>query len=469
MFLELEKKEDNRLALVDSSGRTATYGQLKAFIAGMPEMLPERCLIFILCRNSVGAAAAYLAALSRRIVPLMLGEAVDQGTLRALAERYQPSYIWQPHDMTKAGEKAVPGPFGYDLAAYENVPAPMHEALSLLLPTSGSTGSPKLVRHSYENLEANARNIAAFFEMDGSERPMLDLPIQYTYGLSVLNSHIYAGATVLLSDYGIMQKEHWDFFRANQATSITGVPYTYEMMKALRIMRMELPSLKLLSQGGGKLDEALQREYAQFAKDTGRKFMITYGQTEGSARMAYLPAEDAFSRLGSIGKAIPGGTLYLIDEDGCKISEAGKPGELVYEGPNVTMGYAACKEDLLRGDERDGVLHTGDIAKQDRGGYFYIVGRKSRFLKLYGNRVSLDECEQLVQGKYCVECACTGIDNQMRIYIAGDVSDEDVVRFLSETTRINQNAFRTVRLEKLPRNEAGKILYSALDMAKRED
>ena len=123
----------------------------------------------------------------------------------------------------------------------------------------------------------------------------------------------------------------------------------------------------------------------------------------------------------------------------------------------------------MRGDERNGVLHTGDIAKQDRDGYFYIVGRKSRFLKLYGNRVSLDECEQLVQGKYCVECACTGIDNQMRIYIAGDVSDEEVVRFLSETTRINQNAFRAVRIEKMPRNEAGKILYNALDMAKRED
>lgn len=135
---------------------------------------------------------------------------------------------------------------------------------------------------------------------------------------------------------------------------------------------------------------------------------------------------------------------------------------MVYEGPNVTLGYAECKEDLLRGDERKGVLHTGDIARQDEDGYLYIVGRKKRFLKLYGNRISLDECEQLIQGEYQVECACTGRDNEMNIYIVGE-SPGDVAHFLSETTHINQKAFHMKRVEKLPRNEAGKILYNNLE------
>lgn len=461
MFLELEKKEDDRPALVDSSGRSISYGGLKAFITKMFEILPERCLVFILCRNSVGAAAAYLAALNNRIVPLMLGDTIDRRLLQTLTERYQPSYVWQPCDMTGNGETAIFRAFGYDLIACRNDYTPMYEKLSLLLSTSGSTGSPKLVRHSYCNLEANARNIADLFELDAFERPMLDLPIQYTYGLSVLNSHIYSGATVLLSDFGIMQGEYWDFFKKHEATSITGVPYTYEMMKAFRIFRMKLPSLKLFSQGGGKLDEALQREYAQFARETGRRFIITYGQTEGTARMAYLPAGDALDKLGSIGKAIPGGKLYLVDEDGNRISEADKQGEMVYEGANVTLGYAVCKEDLLRGNERNGVLYTGDVAKQDQDGYFYIVGRKKRFLKLYGNRVSLDECEQMIRSAYHVECACTGIDNEMHIYVTGDCL-EDIARFLSELMHINQNAFQMIRLERLPRNEAGKILYSEL-------
>ena len=183
--------------------------------------------------------------------------------------------------------------------------------------------------------------------------------------------------------------------------------------------------------------------------------------------MAYLPAEDALSKPGSIGRAIPGGRLSLADGDGGKISEVDKPGELVYEGPNVTMGYAMRREDLLRGDERKGVLYTGDVAKRDQDGYFYIVGRKSRFLKLYGNRVSLDECEQLIRGKYGVECACTGMDNQMHVYITGGSADA-TVRFLAATTHINQDAFRVTWIEKLPRNEAGKILYGDLDMVCRE-
>lgn len=467
MFLELEKKEDRKLALIDSDGRTVTYGQLKAFAAKMSEILPDRCLVFILCRNSAGAAAVYLAALSNRIVPLMLGTNIDRSLLQELIRCYQPSYIWKPCGTTEVEENVVFHAFDYDLVTCKKGSDRMYEELSLLLPTSGSTGSPKLVRHSYHNLEANAQNITAFFKLDGSHRPMLDLPVQYTYGLSVLNSHLYAGATILLTDFSIMQREYWDFFRKNKATSITGVPYTYEMLKAFRIFKMELPSLKLLSQGGGKLREDLQQEYAQFANETGREFVITYGQTEGSARMAYLPAEDARKKIGSIGKAIPGGRIYLVDEKGNKIAQTGKPGEMVYEGPNVTLGYAECKEELLRGDERKGLLHTGDIAKQDEDGYLYIVGRKKRFLKLYGNRISLDECEQLIQKEYQIECACTGRDNEMHIYIVGDIHG-DVIHFLSETTHINKKAFHMKRIEKLPRNEAGKILYSDLEKECRE-
>lgn len=461
MFLGLEKKDGDMPALVDSGGSTLTYGQLREFCCGMAGIVPKRSLVFILCRNCVAAAAAYLACMESRAVPLLLGAAVDEELLGELMGRYRPNYIWMPEGFVPAGKTAICRRMGYALIPHSRETCRMHDGLSLLLPTSGSTGSPKLVRHSYGNLEASARNVAAFFGLDGLERPMLDLPIQYTYGLSVLNSHIYAGATVLLSDYGIMQKEHWAFFKANQATSITGVPYTYEMMKALRIMRMELPSLKLLSQGGGKLDEGLQREYARFARDTGRQFVITYGQTEGSARMAGLPAQDALERVGSIGKAIPGGRLYLADENGNKIFGDGRRGELVYEGPNVTMGYAVCREDLLLGDERNGILHTGDIAEQDRDGYFYIVGRKSRFLKLYGNRVSLDECETLIKSAFGIECACTGTDDKMRIYITGGLT-VDIVQFLARMTHINQKAFQMKRIEKLPRNEAGKILYGEL-------
>lgn len=466
MFLEIDQKEKEQMALIDHNGEILSYGQLKAFIDETAGLFPERCLIFILCKNCTGAAAAYLSALSNHIVPLLLGASIDRELLKQLEDRYQPSFLWKPSCDVCDGDRVVFEAFSYSLVSCGRKPCEMYGQLSLLLPTSGSTGSPKLVRHSYTNLESNARNIAEFFQLDGSQRPMLDLPMQYTYGLSVLNSHIYAGATVLLSDLSMMQQEYWNFFKDNQATSITGVPYTYEMLKRFRIFRMKLPSLQLLSQGGGKLSEELHREYAEFAKETNRKFIVTYGQTEGSARMAYLPAEKALDKPGSIGKAIPGGTIYLVDEAGQRIQGHGNcdeiTGEIVYEGPNVTLGYAESIEDLTRGDERKGVLYTGDIARQDAEGYLYIIGRKKRFLKLYGNRISLDECEQMLQREFAAECACTGLDNQMKIYMTGHVESESVIRFLSRKIQIHEKAFEVFPVEELPRNEAGKILYDSL-------
>ena len=469
MFLEIDEKQQDRLALVDSDGKKMTYGQLQDFIEEMSAVLPDRCLVFLLCRNCVGAAAAYLAALANRVVPLMLGSAMDETLLSGLMDRYRPSFIWKPSESAGKQEKVVFSAFSYELIDCGENPCGMYDELSLLLPTSGSTGSPKLVRHSYDNLEANARNIAAFFQLKPSDRPMLDLPIQYTYGLSVLNSHIYTGATVLLSDLSMMQQDYWKFFREQEATSITGVPYTYEMLKRFRIFRMELPSLELLSAGGGKLEETLQLEYARFARETGRRFVITYGQTEGSARMAWLPPEDALDKIGSIGKAIPGGKIYLVDEQGRKIAEAGRIGEMVYEGPNVTLGYAACLGDLMRADERNGVLYTGDMARQDAEGYLYVVGRKARFLKLYGNRVSLDECEGILRRAFAVECACTGADDEMIVYVAGPADAAQLLRSLSEKTHIHQKAFQVRQVDSLPRNEAGKILYDRLKPSRQEE
>lgn len=462
MFLELDKKEKNIISLIDSDGIQATYGDIMQFSVALREVIPGRTLVFILCSNCVGAAMGYLGALTNRIVPLMLSASMDKELLERLVDLYHPGYIWKPVDFVSEQEEILFNQYGYALTATGLDVYQMHEELSLLLTTSGSTGSPKLVRHSYKNLEAQARNISAFFELDETERPMLDLPINYTYGLSVLHSHLYAGATVLLTSLNVLDPEYWEFFNKNKATSITNVPYYYEILKKLRFFRMNLPSLRTISQGGGKLSEKLHREFAEYAQNTGRRFIVTYGQTEGSARMAYLPPEYALSKCGSIGKAIPNGYLFLIDEEGNEIAEPDTVGEMVYKGPNVTLGYAQKGEDLALGDERCGRLHTGDMVKRDQDGFFYIVGRKSRFLKLCGFRVSLDECENMIRSVFDVECACVGNDECMKIYVTTKQRHEDIQRYISDKTNINSGVFQVRYIEKIPRNEAGKILYSKL-------
>lgn len=463
MFLEIDKKDENKIAIKDSDNQQITYGEIVHFANLFWDKIGERSLLFVLNRNTVGAAVGYLGAMINRIVPLILGASMDRELLEELIRIYHPQYLWKPVEMVAEGEPRLLEQYGYVLVETGLTPYPMYEELSLLLTTSGSTGSPKLVRHSYTNLEAQARNISAFFELDAAERPMLDLPINYTMGLSVLNSHLYSEATVLLTSLNVLNPGYWEYFKREEATSFTNVPYSYEILKKLRFFRMNLPSLKLITQGGGKLNEELQREFAEYAEQTGRRFILTYGQTEGSARMAYLPAEYAREKCGCIGQAIPNGRLYLIDEDGNEITEPDVIGEMVYEGPNVTLGYAQSGEDLLLGDERHGVLPTGDMAKKDADGFFYIVGRKKRFLKLCGYRVGLDECENLIKAAFDTECACVGDDRCMQIYVNSRQGMDAIRRYIADKTGINSSAFRVHYIEALPRNEAGKVLYSQLD------
>jgi acyl-coenzyme A synthetase/AMP-(fatty) acid ligase len=253
-----------------------------------------------------------------------------------------------------------------------------------------------------------------------------------------------------------MQKEFWQFFKERKASSFGGVPYTYEILKKLRFFNMKLPALKYFTQAGGKLSEALHKEFAEYALREDKKFVVMYGQTEATARMSYLPYNMSLKKIGSIGIAIPGGKFELRDKN-----EAGE-GELIYKGKNVTLGYAEGPGDLKKGDERKGVLITGDIAKKDSDSYYYIVGRKKRFLKLFGNRINLDEIETLIKTKFNIASAVSGDDDNMRIYITDADKKDAVKNFISEIIGVHFSAFKVLAISEIPKNEAGKTLYKEL-------
>lgn len=461
MFLSLEKKNKEQKAIIDSNAKFVTYGEILAVSEQLADIFDCRMIVVVLNDNTVASATAYLSCMINNVVPIMLGASMDEELRDELLRNYEPSYIWMPSCMV-TGEKTVFSYESFSLVATGNKPYAIYNELSLLLTTSGSTGSPKLVRHTYCNLESQGKNISAFFGLSEKDRPMIDLPINYTFGLSVLNSHLYVGATCLITNLTVISSEYWNFFKVNRATSITGVPYTFELLKKIRFFRMDLPSLELISQGGGKLSDELFAEVAEYANRTNRRFIATYGQTEGSARMTYLPAEDAIRKLGSIGKPIPEGKIYIMDEEGNEIQKADATGEMVYRGPNVTLGYAQNKDDLIKGDERKGVLYTGDIVHRDAEGYLFIVGRKKRFLKLNGYRVSLDECERLIAGEFETECACVGDDHKMRIVLVTELDEKRIRTFVSQKTGINSSFFEVNYIDKMPRNQAGKILYNEL-------
>jgi acyl-coenzyme A synthetase/AMP-(fatty) acid ligase len=428
------------------------------------EKIPFRNLVFCLCTNSFGALGGYVAFMNLRIVPVMLDAKIDGTLLKNLLIRYSPSFIWTPKNKSGYFETWESLLSVYDYVLLKN-PAPkshtLHRDLALLLATSGSTGSPKFTRVSYQNLQSNADSIIKYLKIDSKEKPITLLPLHYSFGLSVINSHLLRGATILLTSRSIMEKEFWTFLKNEKATSLSGVPYTYEMLKWLRFFRMDLPSLKTLTQAGGKLNTELCREFAEYAQATGKQFIVMYGQTEATARMSYLPPEKALSKAGSIGIAIPGGTFGLADENKQLIEESGQTGELVYQGPNVSLGYAESAKDLVKGDENKSILYTGDLAQRDDDGYYYIVGRKKRYIKLFGNRVNLDETEQVLKSTYR-DCACIGTDDKMIVYITEKGKENEIKQFISAKTNIHPSAFEVRYIASIPKNSSGKTVYTEL-------
>lgn len=466
MIWNFEQYAD-RIAVQTDDGMQITYRELAQRAAKLANAAGGRCLTVNLCTNTFGSLLGYAAFLNHGIVPIMAADQLDPALMQHLLENYRPKYIWLPeaHRQAFPDWECVYTDAGYMLLrTVFTEQYPLCSKLALLLTTSGSTGSPKLVRQSYRNIVSNTESIVEYLHLDADERPITTLPMNYTYGLSIINTHLYVGATIILTGFPILQREFWQLFRQQNATSFGGVPYTYEMLDKLRFFRMDLPSLRTMTQAGGKLSPALHQKFAEYAAQSGREFVVMYGQTEATARMAYLPPEKALEKCGSIGIAIPGGTFRLIDVNGAPLDVSDVTGELVYEGENVALGYAVCGEDLVKDDEWGGINVTGDMAKRDADGYYYITGRKKRFLKLYGSRVNLEETESIVRKEFpALECVCGGVDDKLYAFVTDETMCETLHQFLARKLGFHPSAITVVLIPEIPRNEAGKVLYHKLE------
>jgi acyl-CoA synthetase (AMP-forming)/AMP-acid ligase II len=462
-FFEKLDIYDKRTALIDESGSIVTYSRLLRDADTLAEKIGRRCLIFFMCRNCIESVTGYVGFLRNHIIPVLLNDSIPSSLLMNLMEQYRPLFFYLPTECIGK----IAGASFYTYGSYTLLKLKYAEdyvlnpELALLLTTSGSTGSPKLVRQSYQNIEANTGSIIEYLDINETDRAVTTLPMSYTYGLSIITTHLCSGASIILTDASLMEQRFWTLLKTRKATTFGGVPYTYEMIKRLRFEKIELPDLRYITQAGGKLSKELADEFIAICKKKNIKFIIMYGQTEATARMSYLPWEFAGEKGGSIGVVIPGGTFLLADEHGNVIDSAEITGELIYKGKNVTLGYAENRYDLERGDDNNGILHTGDMARRDKDGFYYIVGRQKRFLKLFGNRVNLDEVEGILK-KEGFDCACVGEDDLLRIYITSRENKERVTSFIYEHTGINRNGFRIFVIDKIPRNEAGKIVYSVL-------
>ena len=441
-------------AALITEDKIISYNQLADLSSSIGDAINKRCHIFLLATNSPDSIAGYIACLNKKVVPIMIDAELDISAMKNLAEIYRPDFLFLPKTLREffSNCEEIFSTENYLLLATgdKNFYS-LNDELALLMTTSGSTGSPKFVRQSYKNILSNTKSIIEYLELDKNSRAITNLPMSYVYGLSVINTHIFSGASIVVTDKTLFQKEFWQLMKDFEVTNFNGVPYTFEMLMRLRFLRMELPALKIITQAGGKLDPELHLKFAEYAAQNDKKFFVMYGAAEATARMGYLPAEKSLDKIGSMGIAIPGGRFELAD------------GELIYYGDNVSLGYAECGEDLSKDDERHGKLITGDLAKVDDEGFYTIIGRKKRFLKMFGKRVNLQEVEHIIRQKFnLADIAASGVDDNMKIFITEKNLSKEIAPYLSEKLNLHPAAFKIIVVDEIPKNSAGKVIYSEL-------
>lgn len=441
LFVDDLARHGDRPALIAAEG-AVTYAELDRRVAALAARLGQRRLVGVEAANRIDAVVAYLAALRGGHAVLLLPPV--EATAKRLLESYDADVVlssnsaWEPKERRPASAHVL------------------HPELALLLPTSGSTGSSKLVRLSRDNLQANATAIAEYLCLTTDDRAATTLPMQYCYGLSVMNSHLAVGASLVLTELSVVDACFWDLFRNAGVTSFAGVPYTFDLLDRIGFESMSLPDLRYVTQAGGRLQPDQVRRYAEIGRERGWQLYVMYGQTEATARMAYLPPELAALHPQAIGVPVPGGSFRIEPVD----AAGDGTGELVYRGPNVMLGYAHAAVDLSLGRTVD-ELRTGDIARRTPDGLYEILGRCSRFIKPYGIRVDLDQLEFAIASRG-VTNVCTGDDETLDIGVEQSADTAAVLDEVRQVAAVPASRIRITRFDVLPRLPSGKPDYMAV-------
>jgi long-chain acyl-CoA synthetase len=448
-------------ALVDAgAGRVWTQDELADAVRGTAERLAtsRRALVFCLCSGNVASIVGYLGALGAGHAVALLDADAPAELVKALIGHYRPAFVVRPEHRDRPA---------VDRQADATAPRIASE-LAVLLSTSGTTGSPKLVRLSHRNITANASSIAQYLQLDANERAMVSLPIHYSYGLSVLHSHLVAGASVILSDHSIVQPQFWADAQRWGATSFAGVPYSYAILERTALLRTSMPdTMRTLTQAGGRLAPEAVVELHELMRERDGRLWVMYGQTEATARISYVPPHALPEKAHTIGIPIPGGRLSVQSDEGEPVAEPDAEGELIYHGPNVMLGYATVPEELSWSDTQQGELRTGDLGCVDADGFFRITGRIKRIAKVFGMRQNLDEIEAAAS-TYGPVAAADGGDQIVLWREAGagtGIEPEALQRAVARQFGLNPRAFEVREIEALPRTASGKIDYERLGEA----
>ncbi|MDB4762677.1 AMP-binding protein [Akkermansiaceae bacterium] len=443
----------DKIFLIDENNAAVTYAELNEFSKSFGFIRPNE-LSILLVENDLVSYQLYIGLIIARKPFLILDKNLPSPYFHKFVSDFSPTHIFSSSTFLSSKSK---NNFQYRLIKSSDR-FKVNPHIGLIIPTSGSTGDQKSVMLSYKALESNARNIADYLNLNSKDVSITNLPLNYAYGISIVNSHFLKGGRILVTNLSIIQKGFWELFDKFEITNFNGVPYTYEMLVRMSFMIFQSKKFRFFTQAGGHLDQKIKQKFLDFCVQNKKEIFIMYGQTEASPRIAYLPLTSFPNKINSIGKSIPNGRIFLKSGNDI-LNKIQEEGELCYEGENIFMGYAnSCKE--LNPDQEINALCTGDIAYRDAEGFYFITGRKSRFTKIEGRRISLDSLQHELAKLLGKQIVC--VEKSGKIVIASEVEiliDGEFKKFM-KNLNIRCKDYQMILIKEIPRNNAGKIKYN---------
>ena len=446
-----------KIAIESSNGKSRTYYDLEKNAKAVKKLMNKaKCCVLILADRSIEVVSMYYYCYANNDVPFVMDERTDIKLLNVLLQNYQFSYVFchSKYNSYFDNYDLIYNDADYNLLRISKMVYPIHKDLAVLMSTSGSTGSSKSVRITYENLRVACEASARFYRVSKDDVGLLVPPLCYCFGQVFVLMNFMMGAKLAVTNSTIFEPDFWTFFDNERVNGFFCVPYTATQLLRLGFFSSDRQDIKYICQGGGKSDINVEKEFINGPLSKHANFYIVYGQTE-AVMISSLATQFLDSKRGSVGVGLPNISVSIKD---------GKAnGEIVVKGRNISMGYANNYEDLSRGDDFRGVLYTGDIGEIDEDGFLFIKGRSSRFSKIAGIRFSHDEIERIASGfAKKADVVCVGDDSVIVLLVVGDVNVDDFCKSICSRIHLDKRYLRIIISSEIPLLPNGKIDYSMI-------
>ena len=459
-----EKKNisEDKVVIITKENIKITYGELLRKVTYVGTFITARSVCLVKTSNSLEGLIIYLACLQKKSVAILLDNNTKENSFQEIINSFKPNYIFnnleniENDNYKKYNNEVISSFFIQKKFKKLNIKS----NIAILISTSGSTGSVKFAKISYKNLRSNTINIIDYLKISQSDRTITNLPLFYSYGLSIVNTHIFAGASLILTDKALIDKSSINLVKENKITNLNGVPFTYDIIFKFNLDKYYLSNINFLTHVGGKLKLEAFDKIINILKNK-KKFYIMYGQTEASPRMSYCLVKNKTFINGLIGKPIKGGQFFLLDKENKIISKPNTIGKLFYKGPNVFLGYASNILEMNSNKSTVRLLDTGDMAKFNFNNQFILVSRDSRYIKIEDKRINLDDIEYKLQ-QSDLEVLCTGNDHIFIWYTEKGIEKNKIYQIIKENFSITKRVITLKHINEFPKNSAGKILYKNL-------